>query len=144
MWVAHCSKAIAAVLLIPLFFVWPVAIAQTNFSPYNGQGIISYEHKFSWARTTYGRIIIGGTTLVFTVYSSVITTAKLSKLGNHMRKVEYSMNIATIFVSVGFVLQLILQISFLVIDANVLVEAPWIAMLILALVQVVNDFYMLR
>uniref|UniRef100_A0A8R1DVE2 Serpentine receptor class gamma n=1 Tax=Caenorhabditis japonica TaxID=281687 RepID=A0A8R1DVE2_CAEJA len=143
-WVQHCSKAVALTLLIPLIFVWPVAISKTSFIPYKGQSLILYDHVVPWARTTYGRILVGGFTLVFTVFSSIVTSAKLSKLGNHMKRVEWSMNIATMFVSAGFVLFLALQVSYLVFSSDTMDTHPWIATTIFVAMQVSNDFYMLR
>ncbi|CAI2354076.1 unnamed protein product [Caenorhabditis sp. 36 PRJEB53466] len=142
-WMEHIRKAIFIIFLLPLIFVWPMAIARTNFFPYHGQGMVLYEHKFEWARTTFGRIALGVPTLLFTIFSSVVTSSKLTKLGKHMRKVDASMTIATIFVSVGFALMLALQVSYLVFNTKTMISAPWIAMIILALTQLCNDFYML-
>ncbi|CAP27018.1 Protein CBR-SRG-27 [Caenorhabditis briggsae] len=143
LWLQHCSKAIFAILLIPILFVWPVAIAKTSFLPNKGQTIIMYEHHFAWARTSFGRILIGGSTLIFTVFSSVVTTYKLSKLGKHMRKVEISLTVATVFTSFGFALMLVVQIFQLVVPLDSFVEDPWMATFLLGATQFVNDFYML-
>uniref|UniRef100_A0A1I7UVQ7 Serpentine receptor class gamma n=2 Tax=Caenorhabditis tropicalis TaxID=1561998 RepID=A0A1I7UVQ7_9PELO len=143
MWIQHCPKAIVAILLIPLLFVWPVAIAKTCFLPNKGQALIMYEHHFRWARTSFGRILIGGSTLIFTIFSSIVTTYKLSKLGKHMRRVEVSLTIATIFMSFGFALMLIVQVVQLVVPLNTFIDDPWLATFLLGGTQFVNDFYML-
>ncbi|KAF1751973.1 hypothetical protein GCK72_018527 [Caenorhabditis remanei] len=142
-WIRHCQKVLIGVLIIPILFVWPVGIAKTSFLPNKGQGLIMYEHRFWWARTSFGRILIGGSTLVFTIFSSIVTTYKLSKLGKHMRRVEVSLTIATIFTSVGFVLMLTVQVVQIVVPLDTFVDDPWIAAFLLGATQFVNDFYML-
>lgn len=103
-----------------------------------------YEHRFSWAHTSYGRILIGGSTLFFTIFSSIVTSCKLSKLGRHMRRVEVSLTIATIFVSIGFALMLVVQVMQLFVPLDSMVQNPWMGTFLLGATQFVNDFYMLR
>uniref|UniRef100_A0A1I7UVR0 Serpentine receptor class gamma n=2 Tax=Caenorhabditis tropicalis TaxID=1561998 RepID=A0A1I7UVR0_9PELO len=142
-WMKYCSKSITAIFIIPAFFVWPVAIAQTSFLPINGQAVIVYDHLFSWARTTYARMIIAAVTLIFTVFSSIITSSKLRKLGKHMKSIEFSMNVATLFTSIGFILLLVMQVVYLTLHVETLVEKPWVRMLVIGGTQIGNDFYML-
>ncbi|ULT88359.1 hypothetical protein L3Y34_007512 [Caenorhabditis briggsae] len=145
-WLRHCYKIIIAILIIPMCFVWPVIIGTTSFLPIDGNSVIYYEHKLPWARTTYGRILIAIPTLLFTVYSSFVTSSKLGKLGGRMKKVEHSMNVATVFTAAGFVLVLILQIVYLVVTTqNITSEEKSVVGLkiIMAGTQISNDFYML-
>lgn len=140
----YSSKAIALIFIIPLFGVWPVAIGNTSFLPFNGNGYIAYEHVFSWARTSYGRLALSIPTIAFIIYSSIITSTKLRKLGGHMKKVEFSMNVATIFTSCGFVSVVVLQFLYLKIDTNTVSNEVGMTKLIMAATQLSNDFYMLR
>lgn len=140
----YCTKTVIAIFIIPLLGVWPVAIGYTNFLPFNGNAVINYEHRIPWARTTYGRLIVSVPTLMFTIYSSIVTSSKLRKLGGHMKKVEFSMSIATIFTSCGFILVVALQICYLLIDSASLLDKMWVTKLIMAATQLGNDFYMLR
>ncbi|CAP27019.1 Protein CBR-SRG-29, partial [Caenorhabditis briggsae] len=142
-WMQYCSKVIVAIFVIPCFCVWPVAIGTTSFLPFNGNGVINYEHVIPWARTTYGRLLISIPTLFFTIYSSIVTSAKLKKLGGHMKQVEFSMNVATVFTACGFVLVVALQVSYLLLDAETLLDKMWLTKVILAATQISNDFYML-
>ncbi|CAO4378884.1 unnamed protein product [Caenorhabditis nigoni] len=142
-WMQHCTKVIIAIFVIPCFCVWPVAIGTTSFLPFNGNGVINYEHVIPWARTTYGRLLISIPTLFFTIYSSIVTSAKLKKLGGHMKKVEFSMNVATVFTACGFVLVVALQVSYLLLNAETLLDKMWLTKVILAATQISNDFYML-
>ncbi|KAF1751972.1 hypothetical protein GCK72_018526 [Caenorhabditis remanei] len=142
-WFQHCNKVILGIFVIPLFLVWPVAIGTTSFLPFKGNGNINYEHKLPWARTTYGRLGVAVPTLIFTVYSSIVTTSKLRKLGGHMKKVEFSMNMATVFTACGFVLLVGLQICYLFVNAENLLDKMWVVKIIMAATQISNDFYML-
>ncbi|EGT42692.1 hypothetical protein CAEBREN_11560 [Caenorhabditis brenneri] len=142
-WFQNCNKIIAAVFIIPCFCVWPVAIGTTSFLPFNGNGVINYEHVVPWARTTYGRLAIAVPTLIFTIYASIITSSKLKKLGEHMKKVEFSMNVATVFTTCGFFLVVALQVCYLAVNVESYLDRMWMVKLVMAATQVSNDFYML-
>lgn len=138
----YCKKVIIATFIIPLLGVWPVAVGHTSYLPFYGNTFIAYEHRIPWARTSYGRLAIALPTLFFTIYSSVLTSAKLRKLGKHMRKVEYSMNIATIFNTLGFILVVILNFCYVGISAQALTTKLGNT-LAMGGTQLSNDFYMM-
>ncbi|PIC25819.1 hypothetical protein B9Z55_018603 [Caenorhabditis nigoni] len=142
-WTQHCTKILIAVFTIPLLFVWPVAIGTTSFTPFGGTAIINYERVVPWARTTYVRLIVAVPSFCFTLYSSIVTSSKLRKLGGHMKKVEFSMNMATLFTACGFILVVAVQIAYLADSASNWVENMWLTKIILAATQVSYDFYML-
>ncbi|EFO94363.1 hypothetical protein CRE_13312 [Caenorhabditis remanei] len=142
-WMQHCFKSVLAIFLIPIIFTWPVAIARTSFLPLNGQSVIVYEHYFSWARTTYGRLLISTVTLVFIIFSSIVTSTKLRKMGKHMKHVEFSMTVATLFTSAGFIVLLIVQFFYLNTKLDTLTTWTWTRILIVGGQQAGNDFYML-
>ncbi|KAF1760505.1 hypothetical protein GCK72_008754 [Caenorhabditis remanei] len=142
-WMQHCFKSVLAIFLIPIIFTWPVAIARTSFLPLNGQSVIVYDHYFSWARTTYGRLLISTVTLVFIIFSSIVTSTKLRKMGKHMKHVEFSMTVATLFTSAGFTVLLVVQFFYLNTKLDTLTTWTWTRILIVGGQQVGNDFYML-
>uniref|UniRef100_A0A1I7UVR2 Serpentine receptor class gamma n=1 Tax=Caenorhabditis tropicalis TaxID=1561998 RepID=A0A1I7UVR2_9PELO len=142
-WLKYCNKIIITIFIIPVFCVWPVVIGTTSFMPLNGTGVINYEHKIPWARTTYGRLLVSVSTLVFTIFSSIVTSSKLRKIGGNMKKVEFSMNVATVFTACGFFLVAILQVIYLTVNTETMLDKMWIAKWIMAATQIGNDFYML-
>ncbi|UMM34171.1 hypothetical protein L5515_007361 [Caenorhabditis briggsae] len=142
-WIQHCTKILIAVVTIPLLFVWPVAIGTTSFTPFGGTAIINYERVVPWARTSYVRLIVAVPSFCFTLYSTIVTSSKLRKLGGHMKKVEFSMNMATLFTACGFILVVAVQIAYLADSASSMIENMWLTKIILGATQVSYDFYML-
>ncbi|ULT88358.1 hypothetical protein L3Y34_007511 [Caenorhabditis briggsae] len=142
-WIQYCTKILIAVVTIPLLFVWPVAIGTTSFTPFGGTAIINYERVVPWARTSYVRLIVAVPSFCFTLYSTIVTSSKLRKLGGHMKKVEFSMNMATLFTACGFILVVAVQIAYLADSASSMIENMWLTKIILGATQVSYDFYML-